>query len=285
MDVDFSNKSILIVGLGLMGSAFASGCKKMGFSQVWALDVNGHVLSQGKKEGIIDEGYTDAKDVLPNADVVVVCLYLADAISFIKDNMPLFKSGALLTDIVGVKQEMVRQITPVLRSDVDYIPGHPMAGREKSGALFTSEEMFIGKNYILTPIEGNVEENRDFLVKWINQLGFGQIIETDPKTHDGKIAFTSQLCHVIAASMVDISDDAKVTQFEGGSFQDMTRIAMINSRMWAELFVANQDELVQVLDQFIESLTFFKSAIENGEAQTIEERFDIIGQKRKAMGK
>lgn len=285
MEADFSKKNVLVVGLGLMGSAFAAGCKEMGFSKVWGLDRYDLVLREGENQGIIDQGFTKAEEVVSQADLVLVCLYLHDAISFVTDNMSLFKSGALITDIVGVKQEMVKRISPVLREDVDYIPGHPMAGREKSGALFTSPNIFKGKNYILTPLPENLEENHNFLTQWIRELGFGRIIETDPKTHDGKIALTSQLCHVIAASMVDISDDAKVTHFEGGSFQDMTRIAMINSQMWAELFIANQTELTEVLDHFIDSMTFFKNAIQNGEAGTIVERFDIIGRKREEMGK
>ncbi|QSX07734.1 prephenate dehydrogenase [Alkalibacter rhizosphaerae] len=285
MEADFTNKRVLIVGLGLMGSAFAAGCKKLGFERVWALDRDQKVLDLARKEGLIDEGVNRPEDLAGEADLVVVCLYLHDALAFLKDSMPLFKEGAILTDIVGVKEKMVEEIRPILRPDVDYIPGHPMAGREKSGALFTSSDIFRGKNYILTPMPENRKENMDFLIQWIEALGFGRILETDPAIHDGKIAFTSQLCHVIAASMVDMTEDAEVTHFEGGSFQDMTRIAMINSAMWAELFVANKKELTAVLDRFIGSLTFFKNAIDKEEVETIVERFDIIGRKREAMGK
>jgi prephenate dehydrogenase len=285
MEGEFTSKNLLIVGLGLMGSAFAQGSRSLGFSSIWALDHNEEVLRQALEEGLIDRGSSSAEELLPQADVVLVCLNLGDAIAFITDNMDRFKSGALITDIVGVKQDVVDKVLPVLRQDVDFIPGHPMAGREKGGPLFSTAAIFLGKNYILTPLSFNKEEHHRFLRQWIQDLGFGRIIETDPQTHDARIAFTSQLCHVIAASMVDISEDAVVTQFEGGSFQDMTRIAMINSAMWAELFVANKEELTSVLDRFIQSLTFFKEAILNEETGTIVERFDIISRKREDMGK
>lgn len=285
MEVDFTQKKVLIVGLGLMGSAFAKGCMDLGFERVWALDPKEDVLEMASREGLIHQGFTRPEDVLPLADFVVVCLNLGVALEFLKNGMPLFKEGALITDIVGVKGPMVETIAPILRRDVDYIPGHPMAGREKSGEVFTAKEIFKGKNYILTPLAENRRSNLLFLKEWIKALAFGRIIETDPKTHDEKIAFTSQLCHVIAASMVDLTEDATVTHFEGGSFQDMTRIAMINSPMWAELFVANKKELGGILDRFIESLTLFKQAIEEGDEQTIVERFDIIGRKRAEMGK
>jgi prephenate dehydrogenase len=85
--------------------------------------------------------------------------------------------------------------------------------------------------------------------------------------------------------MVDISEDDKVTQFGGGSFQDMTRIAMINSAMWAELFIANKDKLVDILDEFISSISYFKDCIENENYSDIKNRFDLIGKKRTEMGK
>ncbi|MBF7096706.1 prephenate dehydrogenase [Alkalibacter mobilis] len=285
MESDFKNKNVLVVGIGLMGSAFAKSFKSLGFKKVYGHDINEEILQAAEKQMIIDRGCSDVSSVIGECDLVVVCLNLAHAVDFIKSNMKLFKKGSILTDIVGVKRNIIREILPVLRDDVDFIPGHPMAGREKSGEIFTSDKIFAGKNYILTLTEKNKKENIIFVKRLIEEMGFGQIIETDPETHDEKIAFTSQLCHIIAASMVDISDDSKVTRFEGGSFQDMTRIAMINSSMWAELFLANKDKLVEVLDKFQESIEFFKDSIENEEYASITDRFDIIGKKRMEMGK
>ncbi|SHE43704.1 prephenate dehydrogenase [Alkalibacter saccharofermentans] len=284
-EIDFKNKKVLIVGLGLMGSAYAASFRNIGFETIYALDRNNEVLKKAESEKLIDKGYQNASDILPSCDLVVVCLYLHDALDFIKKNMNNFKSNSVITDIVGLKRKMVENLDGILRDDVDFIPGHPMAGREKNKEGFTSAKIFEGKNYILTPTDKNKPENLDMMRSLISKMGFGRLIETDPDTHDEKIAFTSQLCHIIAASMVDISEDSKVTQFEGGSFQDMTRIAMINSDMWAELFIANKDKLVDTLDEFTESISYFRKCIEDENFDHIKSRFDFIGKKREEMGK
>ncbi|HAE60815.1 MAG TPA: prephenate dehydrogenase/arogenate dehydrogenase family protein [Eubacteriaceae bacterium] len=285
MEIDFKDKKVAIVGLGLMGSAYAASFKEIGFDKIYAIDRDQKVLRRAEACELIDEGFQNPKDVLPQCDIVFVCLYLHDALKFIIENMDMFKANSVVTDIVGLKRKMVEDIMKHLRADIDFVPGHPMAGREKNEEDFTSAKIFEGKNYILTPIHTNMPENLDMMRSLISKMGFGKIIETDPETHDEKIAFTSQLCHIIAASMVDISEDDKVTQFGGGSFQDMTRIAMINSAMWAELFIANKDKLVDILDEFISSISYFKDCIENENYSDIKNRFDLIGKKRTEMGK
>ncbi|NTW71858.1 MAG: prephenate dehydrogenase [Eubacteriaceae bacterium] len=285
MEADFRNKKILVAGLGLMGSAFADGLKVMAPEKVYATDLKQEVLLEAEESGLIHKGFMDPAEILPECDIVIICLYLQDALDFIRRNMNYFKKDCLITDIVGVKRALIDGIKDILRKDVDFIPGHPMAGRERTKEHFTPKSIFAGKNYLLTPSEKNRKENVELLKTMINKMGFGRIIITDPETHDEKIAFTSQLCHVIAASMVDLSDDSGITSFEGGSFQDMTRIAMINSEMWAELFIANSDKLTRILDNFIDSINFFKDNIKAGNSSVIVERFNEIGLKREAMGK
>lgn len=275
--------SFAVVGVGLMGSAFAQGLKKIGAKKVYGIDTDQKKLEEAKQRDIIDEGSPDPRDVLPHADVVFLCLYLSKSIDFMKEYGDAFKEGALLTDIVGVKEAIIEAAKNHLPDKVTFIPGHPMTGRELSKEPFTSSKIFQGKNYILTPLESNKEKTVSFLEEIISQLGFAEVVKTDPKTHDQKIAFTSQLCHIIAASMVDAGEDLDVKRFGGGSYQDMTRIAIINKTMWPELFVANKEALLPVLEDFMESISFFKEQIEADRESEMVKKLDEIGAKRKKL--
>ncbi|MFZ7122020.1 MAG: prephenate dehydrogenase [Eubacteriaceae bacterium] len=281
---DFKNSNILVVGLGLMGCAFADAFKGLNPKKIYGVDINSDIIKKAESIGLIDKGYISAEEVLPQCDFVFICLYLNDAINFIVNNMENFKEGSIITDIVGIKREIIDSVKDILRSDIDYIPGHPMAGKEKQGFGYADKSIFIGKNYILTPLENNKKENIDFLVEVLKEIGFSNIVFTTPDDHDKKIAFTSQLCHVIAASMVDINDDDSIANFEGGSFQDMTRIAIINGNMWSELFFANKDKLVDELNKFQDSIEKFKSIIEKEDEQLVD-ILDNIKNKREKLNR
>ncbi|MEE1000307.1 MAG: prephenate dehydrogenase dimerization domain-containing protein, partial [Treponemataceae bacterium] len=115
------------------------------------------------------------------------------------------------------------------------------------------------------------------------KIGFSRIIKTDAKIHDHKIAFTSQLCHVIASALVDSAEDTNVTAFGGGSFEDLTRIAMINAPLWTELFIADKDELLGHISEFQSSLESLKSAIENEDTEKLNGYLANVRSRRIAM--
>lgn len=284
MKSDFQGMKVLIVGLGLMGCAFADGIKGLKPQALYGIDKKIDIINQAEKSGLIDKGFIDtaASEIISQCDFIVVCLYLEDAISFMKNNMQNFKQGSIITDIVGVKRKIINEVKEIMREDIDYIPGHPMAGKEKVGFAGADKSIFSGRNYILTPTSWNKESNIEQLKKWIYSLGFGHIVIADPMEHDKIIAYTSQLCHIIASSMVDMNDDGKIIYYEGGSFKDMTRIAMINSRMWTELFIANKDMLVSEIDKFIKSMESFKNMIQM-EDDVIIEKLDEITLRRESL--
>ncbi|MPW25285.1 prephenate dehydrogenase/arogenate dehydrogenase family protein [Alkalibaculum sp. M08DMB] len=280
---DFKGKNILIVGLGLMGCSFADAFRDLYPQKIYGFDINKEITNYAQQKGLIDEGLTKINSaILGECDFVMICLYLDDAVQFICKNMDGFKKGCIITDIVGVKRKIVSSVQEVLRDDIDYIPGHPMAGKERQGFGYADKKIFKGKNYILTPTKFNKSDNVDYLEKIIKAIGFENVVYTDPEKHDEKIAFTSQLCHVIASSMVDINVDDDISNYEGGSFQDMTRIAMINSKMWSELFIANKDKLVNVLDNFLTSIESFKMLIEKEDPKLID-KLDIIKKSRESL--
>jgi prephenate dehydrogenase len=275
-----------IVGLGLMGGALAMALRRCGAGArggLLACDTDGETLGAALDRKLIDRGFSVPGEMLPRCDLVFLCLNPSTLLRFLDDWMGAFKGGALLTDIAGTKGNIVEAVERDLRGDLDFIPGHPMAGAEGGGFANAEKCDFLGKNYILTPLERNRPENLEFLEDLIHRMGFGRITRTTAAEHDRNIAFTSQLCHVIAAALIDCEEDRGITRFGGGSFEDLTRIAMLNAPMWTELFIENRDCLLERIRRFEGSLDALKGVIAAGAAEELRERLTIVRERRAAM--
>lgn len=283
---ELKNKSVMIIGLGLMGGAIAMGLRKENPDSISAFDIDAEVIQRALDEGVIDWGESTDDAVgqmLHEADLVISCLYPQRTIDFFDAHMEDFKKNALITDITGVKGILVQELIPKLRPDLDFIMGHPMAGSEKEGYGGADEHIFENHNYILVTRKNNSVENIEFLKKVIYGLGFNNIVETTPELHDQKIAFTSQLCHVIACALIDSEKDLHITDFEGGSFCDLTRIAMINANMWPELFITNKEALLAQIDKFEASMADLRKMIADSDKKDLTERLSNVRKKRIKM--
>ncbi|MDR1970442.1 MAG: prephenate dehydrogenase [Treponema sp.] len=275
-----------IAGLGLMGGAAAMALRRAfggRRGRILACDTGRGVLDSALGKGVIDEGFDSPEQMLPRCDLVFLCLNPSTLLRFLEKWMGAFKQGALITDMAGIKGSIVEAVEKGLREDLDFIPGHPMAGAEGGGFANAEKCSFLGKNYILTPLKRNRPENLEFLKSLIRRMGFGRITETTAAEHDRKIAFTSQLCHVIAAALIDCEGDREITRFGGGSFEDLTRIAMLNAPMWTELFIENKECLLERIDQFEGSLEALKKLIRAGAAEELRERLGRVRDRRAAM--
>lgn len=281
-----------IVGLGIMGGSLAKAIRQNILSQngatgkIYVCNRSTACLAQALSEGVADKTFTSTEyeKLLPECDIVYVCLYPHATLDFLKVNKEFFKSGAIVTDISGVKGIFEKELPSILRPDVDFIIGHPMAGGAKEGYAYSTAEMFINRNYILCPIEGNKPENLDLMRSFIREIGFTRITETTCDIHDYKIGFTSQLCHVIACSLVDSAKDEGITAFGGGSFEDLTRIAMINAPLWTELFTSNKEKLVEHIENFEAIIDQFKQAIKNDDKDKLMALMEESREKRLKMG-
>ena len=261
MIVDVSKK-ILIVGLGLLGGSYARVLKRFGF-HISAITLEKSSIDYAIGEGLIDEGATEPDPrLIGEADLVIFALYPHVFVEWIEKHQSLLKSGALITDVTGVKRSIVYRIQEMLRPDVEFVAAHPMAGREVSGVENSTDKMFVGANYIVTPTERNTPEAVATCIELGRLLGFSNVTTLTPEEHDEMIGFLSQLTHCIAVTLMTCNDKENMEKFTGDSFRDLTRIARINDLMWSELFVANKDVLLEQMTMFIDKFNALRTMLE-----------------------
>ena len=261
MIVDVSMK-ILIVGLGLLGGSYAKALKRFGF-HISAITKEQNSIDFALRENLIDEGTTELDErMVGEADLVIFALYPHVFVEWIDQNQRLLKSGALITDVTGVKGSIVSKVQSMLRPDVEYIAAHPMAGREVSGVENSTDKMFAGANYIVTPTEKNTPEAIQTCIELGRLLGFSNVVTLSPEEHDEMIGFLSQLTHCIAITLMTCNDKEDMEKYTGDSFRDLTRIARINDLMWSELFVANKTALLKQMDLFLDRFVELKGMLE-----------------------
>lgn len=265
---------IVVVGLGVIGGSFIMALKEAGYKDVYGIDVNEESLKKAKEKELIKEGFKDGKEIIKEADLIIISLYPRLVKQFILDNKENFKDGALITDATGVKKFFIEDILNILPNNIDFIFGHPMAGREKKGIDFASSQVFKGANYILTPISRNKPENLDLVEELVYKLGFKRVKRIAPEYHDEMIGFVSQLPHAIAVGLINSDVEGRETgNFIGDSYRDLTRIANINEDLWSELFLENKDNLLNSIDNFEIELDKIKNAIRNDDTQILKELF------------
>ncbi len=280
-----TKKNILIVGLGLMGGSYARALKRLGF-HVAALDRDGEAIAWALREHIISEGAAGEDErMIREADAIIFALYPGIFPEWVREHQHLFKSGAMMTDVTGVKNCIVYRIQEILREDVEFIAAHPMAGRETSGVQSSDDRIFRDANYIIVPTEKNTAKGIEWCGMLGRLIGCGRITVLSPEEHDEMIAFVSQLTHCIAISLMTCSDNTHLVDYTGDSFRDLTRIARINDRMWSELFMMNREPLLRQMDTFLKELTGFRALLEKGDTEGMREKMRLSTERRALFDK
>lgn len=274
--------NVCIVGLGLIGGTYAHGLKNSGkHYNVTGIDINKEAVNYGIDNGIISNGNKSDDELLSEADIIIITIYPTLIKKFLQDNKNKFKEGAIITDAAGVKGRLYKEIKEIKLEKIDFILGHPMAGREKIGIENSDPNIFLGANYILTPVDENKKDNIEKLEKLIYSIGFSKISYTTPEEHDEIIAFTSQLTHVIAVALVNSDTEKfKIENFIGDSYRDLTRIAKINTKLWSELFIENKENLIEKIDEFQEKINNIKEALVNNNVKKLESYLIESGKRR-----
>lgn len=271
---------ILIIGLGLMGGSYAEALSRAGL-EVGAIEVQQDALDLALERGWIKHGRTTpTPEYLGKADLVIFALYPHIFIDWIKENQQYLKAGTVLTDVTGVKGNVICQVEQLLRPDLFFIGAHPMAGRESSGIAHATCRIFENANYIVTPTENSRPQDIALCEELGKLLGFRQISHLSPEEHDEMIAFLSQLTHCIAVCLMDCRDVTHMAHYTGDSFRDLTRIAKINDRMWSELFLMNKQPLLRQMELFEESFRHLKESIAKDDSDEIRAMMRLSTKRR-----
>lgn len=276
---------ILIVGLGLIGGSYAEALSKKGY-EVGAIDQKQEAIDFALRKGYIASGRADIdKEYIGRFDIVVFALYPHAFVEWIEKYQNCLKSGAIVTDVTGVKGGVVCDVQNALRKDVEFIAAHPMAGRECSGVENAKAEIFKGANYIVVPTEKNTQEAIELCKDLGRELGFKHISELSVKQHDETVGFLSHLTHCIAVSLMVCKESGHLADYTGDSFRDLTRIAKINDEMWSELFLLNKDEIVEQMNLFEQHFGKLKECIQNDDREGIREMMRLSTKRRKVFDK
>ena len=247
---------LAVVGMGLIGGSFYKAARRAGFETAG--------LHHGETDG------------LDRADVVLVCLPPEAIVPWIREHAPLFRPGAVVIDICGVKSAICRTLAPFAKAAAwRFLGGHPMAGKEVTGFENSTPDLFLDKSMILCPVADEpafdaTPTGLPALRRLFRALGFARVVVTTPERHDEMIAFTSQLGHVIASAYAQDPRVAESVGFSAGSFANMSRIATIDPGTWASLYLSDRDALLDVLDDFLARLRTFRDALDRRDAESIK---------------
>lgn len=266
------NSKFLVIGLGLIGGSYAEGLRRKGY-EVYGVDTNPNVIKYALKRNIISAGSSDIHDFVANVDYIIFGVYPNVIKSYIEILKPILSKNVIVTDVTGVKTCFLDDIQKSIDNKFEFIASHPMAGKEVLGIENADCKIFKGANFIITPTENNTERGIKFTKDLANILEFKTISILTPKEHDEMIAFTSQLTHTIAVSLINAVHDVEVFKYTGDSFNDLTRISKIDENLWSELFINNKDALVIQIDKFMNELADMKKIINEDRVDELKAKF------------
>lgn len=280
------NNKILIVGLGLIGGSYAMALSKKGY-EVYAIDKSVESIEYAKEKGIIKDGFTQVlESFVKDFDFVIFSLYPKTFLSWIKEYKYTLKEGIIITDTTGIKTPIVYKIYNEIKDlKIDFVPHHPMAGRELSGVKNSTTDMFSDANFIITPLKTNRPSNIKEVESLGRELEFKNITMLSPEKHDEMIAFLSQLTHVIAITLMTSRDSKNLKEYSGDSFKNITRIASINDEMWSELLLLNKDKLLSQMEMFINEFKEIEELIKNEDTNKLKEKMRLSTLRRSYFSK
>jgi len=270
---------ITIIGAGLIGSSLARSIGRGGAAGTLVLaDADADVLAEAKSLDLADVFMGDVAEAVTDADLVVLAVPVGAMASVTANMTPGLKTGVVITDVGSVKASVVNALAPLLPAGAHLIPGHPVAGTEKSGPSAGFASLFDDRWVILTPPENTDPAALEKLSAFWTGLGANVDIMT-PEHHDLVLAITSHVPHLIAYNIVGTASDleevtrSEVIKYSAGGFRDFTRIAASDPTMWRDVFLNNKDAVLEMLGRFSEDLTALQRAIRWGDGDALFELF------------
>lgn len=257
-----------IVGLGLIGGSLARAIKANTTHTVWGADLAKPVVYRAKLQNVIDEELLEER--IGQCDLLILALYPRDTVTWVESHAGTIKKGAVVVDCAGVKAAVCEPCWAVARENgFVFVGGHPMEGVAKLGFENSRRDMFLGASMILVPPKDISIQEMKTLKDVFDAMGFTRYEIATPEQHDRIIALTSQLAHVVSSAYVKSPTAAEHRGFSAGSFRDMTRVAFLNEKMWAELFMLNREALSQEIRGLIHRLEDYDEAICAGDEERL----------------
>ena len=270
---------VTIIGFGLIGSSIARVIRRDNLSaRIVCGDISDIVCKKTIELGIADHATTDLAQAVGGSDLVVLCVPVGACGDVAKTIAPNLQQGCVITDVGSVKQAVIAAVQPHLPDYVDFVPAHPIAGTEHSGPESGFPELFQGRWAILTPLPDTPLNAIEKVTKLWEACG-SNLEFMEPRRHDLVLAITSHLPHLIAYTIVGTASDledhlkADVIKFSASGFRDFTRIAASDPVMWRDIFVNNQDAVLEIVQRFTEDLTGLQRAIRYGDGQALQDMF------------
>lgn len=267
-----------IVGLGLIGGSFAKAYHEAG-ETVLACNRTEDTLRFAMLSGAVDGELTEEN--IGSCDLVIIAVFPEAAEAFLRRMAPHIGKKPVVIDACGTKRKICSMCFPIAEEyGFTYLGGHPMAGTHKSGFKYARANLFHNAPMVIVPPSFDDIELLDRVKTLLAPVGFGCISVTTAEKHDELIAFTSQMPHIISNAYIKSPTAASHKGFSAGSYKDLTRVAWLNPKLWAELFLENRDCILNELDWFIAALEQYRDAVKNDDFETLEKLLDD-GRRRK----
>ncbi|MGM9566306.1 prephenate dehydrogenase [Evtepia sp.] len=262
-----------IIGLGLIGGSLAKAFCRSKDVTVLGWDTNRSIVEFAQIAEAIQAPLTEEN--LNTVDLLLLATYPEAVIEHMERLAPKLSKHTMVIDCAGTKEKVCKAVFPLAEQyGFRFLGGHPMAGTHNSGFKYSREDLFDGAPMVLVPPNFYDIRLLDEAKKMLAPVGFGRVSITTAADHDKRIAFTSQLAHVVSNAYVKSPTAREHAGFSAGSYKDLTRVAWLNPDMWAELFLENKEHLLFELNTIIENLTEYKTAMEQDDFSTLRQLLD-----------
>ena len=266
-------RQVVIVGVGLIGGSLGLVLKQKGLAgSVVGVGRRIENLEKAVELHAIDRYETDVRNAVHDADLVVLATPVQTYTTHLRDWGQTLPSGAIVSDVGSVKGALVQEAELLLPPRVHFVGAHPIAGREKSGVAYASPHLFHGARCLVTPTKQTDPQALDTICQLWEAAG-SIVLSMDPFVHDWVLGSVSHLPHVAAFGLMhalqdlegQMDDPVDLLDFSGGGLRDTTRIAASSPEMWRDISLANRQNLVRMIETYIQHLEKFKDLLEKAE--------------------
>ena len=274
----FTINKLCVIGVGSIGGSVACALRAAGcVNTITGVGREAKNLERAKSLKVIDDYSTDINVAIEGADMVLVATPLGSMQAVFEQLASCLPKNCIVTDVGSTKQHVLDVVEKTFGElPSNFVPGHPIAGTEKSGVEAAYGELFQQRRVILTP---QPETNKE-AVEMVRQMWLAcgaELVEMQPKHHDEVLAETSHLPHMLAYALVDtlarMDDNKEIFEFAAGGFRDFTRIASSDPQMWHDICIANREQLTKVLHAFNDDLQRLTKAVEEADSEFLKETF------------